>query len=93
MDKLFLAVMVSCILVLIAAAGLSMTLRKETTAVQKTTFEMIRQQRHWESEREAVAFSLRKILVSFSRATWTFKPTCEFMPKTCSNMPRLVFVY
>jgi hypothetical protein len=46
MDKLFLAVMVSCILVLIAAAGLSMTLRKETTAVQKTTFEMIRQQRH-----------------------------------------------
>jgi hypothetical protein len=46
MEKVFLAVMVSCILVLFAAWGLSMTLIRETTAVQKTTFEMIRQQRH-----------------------------------------------
>lgn len=38
MHKLFLAVMVSCILLLFTAAGLFMTLTKDTTAVQKTTF-------------------------------------------------------
>jgi hypothetical protein len=46
MHKLFLAVMVSCILLLFTAAGLFVTLTKDTTAVQKTTFGMIRQQRH-----------------------------------------------
>ena len=44
MHKLFLAVMVSCILLLFTAAGLFMTLTN-TTAVQKTTSGMIRQQR------------------------------------------------
>jgi hypothetical protein len=46
MHKLFLVVMVFSILLLFTAAGLFVILTKETTAVQKTTFGMIRQQRH-----------------------------------------------